>query len=189
VTNARFVLLTLLGMTTPAPARAVQAGDSLPTGTTIRLVAPAVAPGTLTATVLALDHDTLLLKVPGEAAGLVIPLAGVERLEVYRGRTSGVAAMLGGGLAGLAVGGAAGWVLGPALCQAADDPDDPSCPGESVRTQRIVGAVVLGLLGSAYGVTVGARQRRERWQIVALERLRIGPSPGGGVALSLSLPF
>ncbi len=189
MTNTRLVLLTWLGMTAPAVARAVQAAGALPTGTTIRVVAPAVAPGTLTATVLGLDHDTLLLKVPGEAAGLVVPLAVVERLEVYRGRTSGVATMLGGGVAGLAVGGAAGWVLGPALCEAADDPDDPSCPGESVRTQRVVGAVVLGLLGSAYGVAVGARHRHERWQSVALERLRIGTSPGGGVALSLSLPF
>lgn len=184
----RSICLVGLGVA-PASSRALalQTVDSLPRGATIRLVAPAVAPGTLTATVLMAEHDTLILKVPGEAAGLVVPLAGVERLELYRGRRSEPAAIVGASVAGLALGAGAGWLAGPSLCDPEDDSWQVFCGSE--HSARTIGAVVFGLVGAVAAGSLAGRPH-ERWQSIALERLRIGAGPhGAGVSLGLSLSF
>jgi hypothetical protein len=186
---SRSLWLVWLGAALPASARVLllQAADSLPQGATIRLVAPAVAPGILTATVLAAEHDTLILKVAGEAAGLVVPLARVERLELYRGRGSSTGAIVGASVAGLAVGAGAGWLAGPSLCDPNDDTWQLFCGSE--RSGRTLGAVIFGLIG-AMGAAWLAGRPHERWHPVALEGLRLGTGPrGSGLAVGLSLSF
>jgi hypothetical protein len=170
---------------TPELAMQVAAASPLTPGATIRVVAPAVAPGTLTATVLAADHDTLVLKVEGEAAGLLVPLDGVTRVQIYRGRRSDPAAAAGGAILGLAIGAGAGWLVGPSLCDPNDDSGQTFCSSTTTR-ERTRGAVVFGVIGALTGGMI-AGDRRERWETIVLERVRVSPGPSGGVAVSVSL--
>lgn len=189
VTRSKAVFLAQLVGLTSAPPLAPQAVGPVPPGATIRVVAPGVAPGVLTGTVVLIDQDTLLLKIPGEGAAVVVPLTEVERLDAYRGRKPDLGATIGAGVAGLVLGAAVGWVAGPTLCRAFDDADDSSCERQGVRSQRIVGAGIVGLVGGVYGARAGARRRHERWQTIAPERVRVGSSARGGLTLSVVFPF
>jgi len=122
-----------------------------------------------TATVLAAEHDALILKVAGEAAGLVVPLASVERLELYRGRGSSTGAIVGASVAGLAAGAGAGWLAGPSLCDPNDDTWQVFCG--SARSGRTLGAVIFGLIGAVGAGSLGTGPR------------------GSGLAVGLSLSF
>ena len=48
---------------------------------------------------------------------------------------------------------------------------------------------VLGLAGTLAGAIAGAGEKTHSWVQVPLQRLEVGPTPGGGMALGLRISF
>ena len=48
---------------------------------------------------------------------------------------------------------------------------------------------VLGLLGALLGGIAGSEAKTDTWTPVHLERLDVGPTPGGGLALGVRISF
>jgi len=48
---------------------------------------------------------------------------------------------------------------------------------------------VLGAAGTLLGVIAGSGEKKRSWVQVPLERLEVGPAPGGGLALGLRISF
>jgi hypothetical protein len=170
------LLLALPVFALPIGALPAQETLTLTPGARVRVSAPdLLGPGALIGNVVALRGDTLVVrKADAGAAGLHLPLARVERLEVSRGRRSrGTGAAL-GFLVGAAVGAAYGEAGHPGLGHT-----DISEGGETA-----IYAGVGGLLGAAIGAVLGG----ERWKRVPLpRRLGIAPHWRGGVAVSARL--
>jgi hypothetical protein len=104
----------------------------------------------LTDTTLVLSHDTLLV---------MLPLAGISRLERSQGRKPGIAS----GVAGLLLGAAAGGFI---ACTANRDAYGVLCGGQN-DTRLVIGAALGGAAGAALGALLF---RRERWTDVELRR-------------------
>ena len=154
----RALLLPALLVALPIGALPAQETSTLTPGARVRVSAPDLhEPGALIGTVVALRGDTLFVRNADEGgAGLPLPLARVERLEVSRGRRSrGTGAAL-GFLLGAAVGAAYGVAGHPGLAHT-----DISEGGEIA-----IYAGVAGLLGAAIGTARGG----ERWERVSLPR-------------------
>ena len=158
----------------------VRAQDTLTLtpGARVRISAPdLLGPEALIGNVLALRGDTLVVhKADASGAGLRLPLARVERLEVSRGgRSRGTTAAI-GFLVGAAVGGLYGAAGHPGLAHT-DIPEE----GETA-----IYAGVAGLFGAAIGAALGG----ERWEHVPLSRrVSIAPHWPGGLAISARLAF
>ena len=90
---------------------------------------------------------------------LALRLAEISRVEVSRGRKSGIV----GGVVGLLLGAAAGGVL---ACTANRDDYGVFCGGQD-DTKLVIGAAIGGAAGAALGALLF---RRERWTPVAIPR-------------------
>jgi hypothetical protein len=101
------------------------------------------AGGWRTATFVALERDTLLVRRSGCCAVDTVPLSKPHALDVSRGKGFIAGNMVNGMLLGAVAGGAVGLVAGKIDCNAH--------PGELCD----VGASILGILGAGVGFVVG----------------------------------
>lgn len=141
-----------------ALAPAALAAQTLQPGARVRVLAPSAADTLLTGTVVALDSASLLVAPAVDAEAVPIPLAGVERMEVSRGRAPST-------LAGAVVGTALGALVGYGLATLATDPEDCEFVCGAVEA---VSAATGGTLGLVMGALVGAGTPHgpERWHPV-----------------------
>lgn len=111
-------------------------------------------------TVVGLDSASLLLAPTPDSESLRVPLAGLERLEVSRGRKPST---LLGAAVGAVVG--AGTGLGVALLLAEPDDCEFVCGAVQVGS-----AVIGGTLGLGWGAVIGLQTPRgpERWRPVPI---------------------
>lgn len=114
------------------------------------------------ASVARLTQDTLYLADSG--ASLAVPLAGVKRLELSRGRT-GARSVLGRAAAGALLGAVAGGVLGLCGSGGCGGRDEGYGDGMGILVGVPVGAAAGALLGGLSGV---GRADREIWRRVPM---------------------
>jgi hypothetical protein len=176
--NGLWAVLVLAAATAAAAdeAAAVAAGDK------VRL-APAGG-RRFSAVVVEAEGDTLMVRTSPDGPPTRVPLAGLRRLEVARGRRGHV---LQGTLIGFVPGFLFGAYVGNVLgC----DDQGPHCsdPGAA-----LAGGAMVGGITAVAGGLVGLAVRGDRWQDVAVARprARVGvsvlPVPGGrGARIGLS---
>jgi hypothetical protein len=130
----------------------------------------------------AVEADAYVVRIeraPG--AGLVrVPRAALAAVDISRGRASRIGHAAKGLLAGAAVGAAVG-LISSAGCH----PSDWFC---SAGLNAAAGAILLAPIGAAVGAAVPV----EHWQRVSPETavsLGVGPTPGRGVGVALSVRF
>jgi hypothetical protein len=155
----RLVLLALCWSVAPLHAQDVV---QLTPATRLRVSAASPLTQVQTGAYRALTDSALVLS--RDTSQLTIPLAGITRVELSRGRKPNVAT----GVVGLLLGAAAGGAIG---CAANSDDYGVYCGGQD-DTKVIVGAA----LGAAAGATLGALLfKREEWSVVDGSRLRTDP--------------
>jgi hypothetical protein len=185
----RALLLLVLGGV-PATPGAAQRAAPVVAGTRVRLDVPALGARLVIGSVLAAEADTIVLAPDGEGAGLIVPLAGVRRLEVGHRRTHAVE----GAVVGLLAGIVAGAVAQP--CE--DDPEtgEPCSLGDLALSipYALVPEVesrmtILALAGMIAGGILGGNVTTERWRPVALDGLLLGVAPAGGNGVAVGLRF
>ena len=152
-------------------------------GDRVRVTAPSLDLDKDVGTVAALVADTFVVELEDQADALDVPLSEVTRLEVHQGHKSraGTGALIGAG-AGAATG------VTVALVDCAGD----EC---HLDGSDVTGAVVLvlgaggALAGAGLGALIGAAIKTDRWELVPLDRIRVGRSPAApdGVAVSVTL--
>lgn len=120
----------------------------LATGTRIRVVATSIFPERTTATVLAVQSDTIVMARAGGAVSLAVPVSDIQKLEISDGRSRFTWAAL-GAVAGLFAGGILGGFAG--------GHDDPSGLG---ATAGFLAGAILGIPG---GAVIGGLAAPERW--------------------------
>ena len=155
--------------------------DPLPTGQLIRVVSreTELAGQLLTGRLLAIDDETLLVKVTGRAAPLRLRRSAVEKLDVSRGKRSraGEGALIGGVALGIPVavlGGLAAGAVPGGSCQ-------PDC-----LPSGLVGGLVLGVaIGAPIGALIGSASRSERWERVPFSVAVTPQRRGARAALTL----
>lgn len=120
----------------------------LATGTKVRVMAPRIFPERTTATVLAVQNDTIVMARSGGAVSFSVPLGDIQKLEISNGRSrfkwaglGAVAGLFGGGIIGGSIGGQ----------------DDPT--GLGAAAGFFAGAI-QGVLG---GAIIGGLAAPERW--------------------------
>ena len=128
------------------------------------------------------DAEFLTISLGSGQSPVRIPLASIERLEVARGRrTAAKEGALWGGVVGGVLGGLAVFGIGQALCENAT-----SC-GASMEG-FLVGMGVVGAAGAGVGALAGLAVKKDRWERVPVDRVRVGIRPvtdGVGVQVSL----
>lgn len=142
-------------------------------GTRVRLTAPGVAEKRVTASIVYMDSDSLVLQRGRNPERLVIPARNVERLEISRGRSHSLGTLRGIGLG--ALGG--GLFLG----------------GAQVVSEGVVGGwttlifISGAILGAPVGAVIGGIIGVERWEARPLwPRTSFGAAPADRVGLRVS---
>lgn len=134
--------------------------------------------------VVQLEAEGLVLRRSEASEPMHLPYDRVRELEIDRGpRSRGSGALRGllwGGLGGVVGGGVIGFVSG-------DDECDPGswCILEFTAGEKAaIGAVMLGGIGGASGIVIGALLPGRHWESVAVP-IEVGaePSPSGGLVL------
>lgn len=137
------------------------------------------------AVVVDTEADTLVVRTSPDGAPTRVPLAGLRRVQVARGRRGHVMqGALIGFVPGFLFGAAVGYVLG---C----DDQGPHCSGATAPT--LAGGAMVGGITAVAGGLVGLAVRGDRWVDVPG---RAGPRVGGlvvpvrgGAAARLALSF
>jgi hypothetical protein len=152
----------------------------------VRLDAPSQG-GRLTGKLLAVESDTLVMEEDGQASGLklIIVTDSISRLEVRRERTM---ALEGAGV-GLLAGILAALVADPNWVDENGECTTLPCVAYKVSPHLDTRLAVLGLVGTLAGAIAGAGEKTHSWVQVPLQRLEVGPTPGGGLALGVRLTF
>jgi hypothetical protein len=134
-------------------------------------------------TLVAVERDALVVSLDRDRPPTQIPLASIDRLEVARGRRSAAregAAL--GALAGAACGAVLTTAFGKGLCGGG-----AHC---GVSTGWVLGgAGVFAAAGAAVGSLVGLPFQKDRWEPVALDRVRVTLAParrGAGAQVTLA---
>jgi hypothetical protein len=149
-----------------AAAAAVPASQDQPnltSGDTVRLRTADAGSRRLTAIVVEVQPDALLVRTAPDAPARRIPLADLQRLEVARGRHGHV-------LQGAAIGFLPGFIFGAYAGNALGcDDQGPNCT--DVGAALGVGALLGGITAVAGGL-VGLAVRSDRWQELPLSSTR-----------------
>ena len=157
---------------------AAQGAEPLPTGRRVRVASTELGGRPLTGNLLAVDDETLLVKVTGRAEPLRLRRSSVERLEVSRGRRShaGTGALIGGVSLGIPF-----VALAAVVASAA--------PGGHCESGCVIlGGFVFGAtIGAPIGALIGSAFGSERWERVPVS-VAVAPQPRGGRA-ALTLRF
>jgi hypothetical protein len=137
------------------------------------------------AVVVETEPDALVVRTGPQAAPTRVPLAGLQRVQVARGRRGHVKE---GALIGFVPGFLFGAVIGHVLgC----DDQGPNCSG-ATRATLAAGTMVGGITAAAGGL-VGLAVRTDRWVDAAPSPPRVQgvilPLPGGGAAASVAVSF
>jgi hypothetical protein len=165
-------------------------------GNRVRITAPGGFAPTGTVTFVAVSTDTLVVRLGTNTWS--VPIAAVTRLEVSRGRKSF------GTRRGAIIGGLVGAVSGAIIGAASYEEPAPCVPktfldcvdfdvfqgGTSTAVSTAVAGAVLGAVaGAAIGGLLGSVIKTERWEGVALYRLRVSvvPQRDGRFALGFSV--
>jgi ribosome maturation factor RimP len=151
-------------------ALAAQGPAPLPLGQRIRFVSTDLGVRRLTGHIVAIDEDTLLLKVASRAEPLRVRRASIEQIEVPRGTHSGAAT--GAAIGGVSLG-TAGAVLGLAV----------GAQGGDASWVGLAGAAC----GAGIGALIGGFVITERWERLPLS-VAVAPQRRGGRA-ALTLRF
>ena len=166
-------------------------------GDRVRITAPGGFP-TGTVTFVAVSTDTLVVRLGTNTWS--VPIAAVTRLEVSRGRKSFGTRR--GAIIGGLVGAASGAIIGAASYE-----EPKPCVPESffdcvdfdvfqggtrtAASAALTGAVLGAVAGAAIGGLLGSVIKTERWEGVALYRLRVSvvPQRDGRFTFRLSVAF
>ncbi len=152
----------------------------------MRLDAPSQG-GRLTGTLVAVESDTLVVREDGQAEGLrlIILTDSIARLEVRRERSMAFEGAGMGLLAGVLTALAAdpNWVDENGECTTLP------CVAYKVSPHLDTRLAVLGLVGTLLGAIGGSGEKTHSWVQVPLQRLEVGPTTGGGMALGLRISF
>lgn len=185
----RFVALAscllLPAMSRPRPAVCAQA-PRLEPGSRIRFDAPSFG-GRLMGRLLTWESDTLVVNVDGDATGLglIVPVDSVTRLDVRRERRKTLEGM---GL-GLLAGTLTALAADPDWVDENGDCTTLSCIAYKVSPHLDTRLAVFGGVGVLLGAIVGSSEKTATWKPVRLERVNVGPAPGGGVAFGVTISF
>jgi hypothetical protein len=175
-------LVATLLVPATVPAGAAQAGSAaddqgwLPTGSWVRVEAPAVMEGRLTGRLVEQDADDLTIAI-GDRLPLKVPRVAVTRAEVSLGRRKTV-------LPATLMGAGAGLILG--LTVPLDETD--LCGVDCTRSE-MVGAQTF--TWATVGALVGLLVKREDWRVIPTDSLKVSVAPtrGAGVAVGFTLEF
>ena len=164
-------------------AHLVAQQPALAPGARVRISAPEVSPGDrLIGSVIAVSADTILMRVEQPATWAsdtaAIPYGSITRLDVSRGRKS---AIVPGLLVGMGAGGIAGAALGATDLTRCRNDRDIGVGGCLI----FEGLFVAG--GGLVGAVLGAVIRRDRWEQVPPDRVRVGLAPGPGRAVTIAV--
>ncbi len=167
------------------PAECAQA-PRLEPGARIRFDAASLG-GRLTGTLVTWESDTLMVKVDGYAEGLnlIVPVDSLSRIDVRRERRM---TLEGVGL-GLLAGTLTALAADPDWVDENGDCTTVPCLAYKVSPHLDTRLAVFGLAGALLGTIVGSETKTVTWAPVHLERLNVGPAPGGGLALGLRITF
>ena len=168
------------------PAECAQQAARLTPGARIRFDAASVG-YRMTGTLVRFEVDTLVVQVDGDAPGLalIVPADSVSRLDVRHERTMAAEGALLGGLAGVVL----AVVASPDILD-----DDGNCTTleciayhVSPKVETRIG--VLAGVGFLLGIIVGSETKTVSWSSVPLQRLTVGSTPDGGLALGVRISF
>jgi hypothetical protein len=182
------LLLLVLARPDALVGQAAARAASLYPGARVRITRIDEKP--LVAIVVARVADTLVVRAPGQAQPLTLPLAEISRLDVSTGRHRNVGK---GALVGIVAGGALGAVLGAASYQPCESTEFLGCL--LAPTDRGESATLGGAVGGALGLVVGALigvVRQDTWKRVPLDGSRVAVSVrprAHGAGLGVSLQF
>lgn len=167
------------------PAECMQA-PRLDPGVRIRFDAPGLG-GRQTGTLVAWESDTLVVNVDGDAPGLalIVPADSVIRIDVRRERRMTLEGMGLGVLAGtlLAV------VASPDLVDDNGNCTTAACLAYKVSPHVETRIAVLGVVGALLGSIVGSSTKTATWANLPLERVNVGVTQDGGLALGATFSF
>ena len=143
--------------------------------------------GRITGTLVAWEPDTLVVKEDGQAEGLrlIILADSVSRIDVRRERRM----TLEGAGVGLLVGTLFAVTASPDWVDENGDCTPLVCLAYKVSPKLATRIAVLGLVGALAGVIAGSETKTHTWSRVPLERLDVGPAPGGGLAFGVRISF
>ena len=158
----------------------------LDSGSRIRLDAPSLG-GRLTGILEEAGSDTLIVRVDGDAPGLVllVPTDSVTRLEVRRERRM---TLEGAGL-GVLAGTLLAVVASPDLVDEDGNCTTAACLAYKVSPHVGTRIEVLGLAGALLGAIVGSSTKTTTWASVDLRRLNVAATANGGLALGVRISF
>ena len=170
-----------LSVALPAAAQPTRADSILP-GDYVRVLAPSVQPEPITGEVLHYYGNTLGLRESSTGTAYTIPIDGIQRLAknqgMNRGRSVWHAARL-----GMFLGTSVGIVGGPLLSMHLKE--------ETFARTTLLTSAGGAAVGLGVGAAFGAMFAREHWQsyrMPARTGATVGPAPGGGTAVAVTLP-
>lgn len=180
------IVLVALAVASAADATARQL--PLDPGQRVRVTAPAAGFPQTSGNYQHVERDTLLIHVPQPQAEFQRPLAlhialdDVTQLEAFRGRRTSAYRVLMFAGGGTLLGAGVGWLVKSAVGEC----DGTYCFGEARRYAPLIGAVA----GFSVGALVGSVWKRDRWEEVPLDDLRVSVVPvRNGVGLGASVAF
>jgi len=176
----------LAALAVSRPALCAQARTPrLEPGARVRLDTPSL--GRITGTLVTWEPDTLVVREDGQAAGLnlIILADSVSRIEVRRERRM----TLEGAGVGLLVGTLVAVTASPDWVDENGECTPLACLAYKVSPNLDTRIAVLGLVGALAGAIVGSETKTLTWSRVPLERLDVGPAPGGGLAFGVRISF
>ena len=161
---------------------AAQGTGPLPPGQRIRVVSRELGGQTLTGRLLAIDDETLLLKVADRAEPIRLRRASIGQIEVSRGKRTGAGkgALIGGVALGIP-GAFVGW-YGTESCV-----EVLSCTPGHVYGGFASAAIGGLVVGGAIGALIGSAFTSERWERVPIS-VAVAPQRRGARA-ALTLRF
>jgi hypothetical protein len=173
----RRAILPIALLTAPVLTLAAQI-VSPAVGQRVRLRTATTSPW-LVGTLVAVDADTLRLRVADSAPVVSVARATIGRLDVSGGRHSNAGR---GAVYGAAVLGGLGLLAGVA-CANSDTYTWVRCDGGDVAALTVWGAA----FGAGFGALIGAMSHREDWQSAGVDHARVSLGPRGvGVGVSLT---
>ena len=157
-----------------APPMMGQPGSGIsPTATSDSLAPLLFLVGTLTR----VDADTIAIQPDSSQTSLAVPVAAIERLEVWKIHNSKTA----GGTIGFVAGAVVGGLVGHSM---EDSGSTQPCGEEEViclnglnvnpLSDTAVGVIIGGLLGGSVGALVGMCMESGRWEPADMHRPQVG---------------
>jgi hypothetical protein len=165
----------------PFSTISAQRAPPIEVGALVRVTAPDCVLTNEVAKFMSVHRDTLTVRTDSV---LTLSLATVRKLEVIKGRNNLPVYV------GMVTGALGGAVIGVLTASGEHQPREPLDFGIHLDDPEVA-AVVGALLGGFVGGVVGTFFRTERWEEVALDRVRVSLTPQweGRFAVGMTLRF